>query len=175
MGSPRAALVGAALLGVLSACTVGPGTPAARPAAAPEPPPPPAACLLDAPAMAAATGVEWVPDLVAATDARCVYDAGDAFLAVDLAPGDDVEGPAALCDTGSRTDLPAGGWACRFGDGVYGAAVLADAALDDAALDDASPADDRVVTVATAVVPAGTTADRVRTALAAELERLAGS
>lgn len=160
MGPPRAALVGATLLGVLAGCTVGPGSPAPGPAAAPEPPPPPAACLLDGPALAAATGVEWVPDLVAATDARCVYDAGDAFLAVDLGPGDDVEGPAALCDAGSRTDLPAGGWACRFGDGVYGAAALAD---------------DRVITVAAAALPAGTDADRVRAALAAELDRLAGS
>jgi hypothetical protein len=107
--------------------------------------------------MAAATGVEWVPDLVAAGDTRCVYDAGDSFLAVDLVPGDDVEGPSELCDDGSRTDLPGGGWACRFGDGVFGAATLGD---------------DRVVTVATAVVPTGTTGSRVGAAVAAELGRL---
>lgn len=154
--------VGAALV---AGCTTLPGpTPAPEPAP-PAPVAPPAACLLDAPALGAATGVGWVPDLVRATDTRCVYESGEEFLAVDVVPGEqDVETPAELCDTGTRTDLPGGGLVCRFGDGVFAAAALPlGGALDD----------DSLVTVAAARVPTGTDAERLSDALADRLDALA--
>jgi hypothetical protein len=165
MGSFRAVARGLAsgvlAAGALAGCTAVP----APPVAAPEPPPPPAppaACLLDTGAVATGTGLTWVPDLVTATDIRCVYDpsgGGDAFLVVDLAPGADVRTPAALCDEGSSAPLPSGGLVCRFGPGVFGVGA----------------AGDRVVTVAAAEVPPGTDPDRLSGAFGAELERLATS
>lgn len=150
-------LTGGVGLFLLASCTAVPGTPAAVPE--PEPPAPPAACLLDVAALTAATGVEWAPDLVTATDSRCVYDAGEEFLAVDLVPGDDLETPAALCDEGSRTDLPSGGLTCRFGTGVFAAAVLD------------GPA---VVTIAAAEPPSGSDAARLGTAFGDQLAALGG-
>ena len=151
-------LAGALAAGALAGCTALP----APPAAAPEPPPPPAppaACLLDTAALATGTGLTWEPDLVAATDTRCVYDpsGGGAFVVVDLAPGVDERTPAALCDEGSTASLPSGGLVCRFGPGVFGVGT----------------AGDRVVTVAAAEAPPGTDADRLLAAFGAELERLA--
>jgi hypothetical protein len=150
---------GALVAGALAGCT--PAVPG-PPVAAPEPPPPPAppaACLLDVAALAAGTGLTWAPDLVTATDTRCVYDPSDggAFLVVDLAPGRDVETPAALCDEGTAAARPSGGLVCRFGPGVFGVGA----------------AGDRVVTIAAAEVPPGTDAARLLTAFGAELDRLA--
>ncbi|WP_232663673.1 hypothetical protein [Pseudonocardia sp. TRM90224] len=56
---------------VLAGCTAGPGPSGTSPEPEPDPP---AACLLDAGALSAATGVTWTPDEVAASDTRCVYD-----------------------------------------------------------------------------------------------------
>lgn len=150
-------LTGGVVLGVLAGCTAVPG----NPVSAPEPPPPapPAACLLDTAALAAASGVEWTPDLVTATDTRCVYDATGGFLAVDLAPGDDLETQAALCDDGSRTDVASGGLVCRFGAGVFAAAVVD------------GPA---VLTIAAAEAPTGTDATRLVTAFGDQLTALGG-
>ncbi len=149
--------VGALGVGVLGGCTAAPAPPVVAPA--PPPPPPPAACLLDAGALATATGLTWAPDLVTATDARCVYDpsGGGAFLVVDLAPGADVRTPAELCDEGSPAALPSGGLVCRFGPGVLGVGT----------------AGDRVVTIAAAEAPPGTDPARLIAAFGAELERLA--
>lgn len=145
--------------GLVVACTAGPApAPPAPEPAPPAPPAPPAACLLDTAALATATGVEWAPDPVTATDTRCVYDtAGEAFLVVERVADTDVETPAALCDDGTRTTLAAGGWVCRFGEGVFGAGSL----------------DDRLVTIAAATVPPGTDATRLLTAFGGELDRLA--
>jgi hypothetical protein len=145
--------------GALAGCTAVPASPVAAPAPPPPPPPPPAACLLDAGALATGTGLTWAPDLVTATDARCVYDpsGGGAFLVVDLTPGRDLETPAALCDEGSAAPLPWGGLVCRFGPGVLGVGAVGD----------------RVVTIAAAEVPPGTDATRLLVAFGEELDRLA--
>lgn len=138
---------------VLTGCA---GTPAPDAApVAPEPPAPPAACLLDADALAAATGVAWTPDGTAASDTRCVYDArgSDAFLVVDLAAPVPLDDVAAVCDGDTRT--PAGsGFVCRLpGGGVFAA----------------TEHDGDLLTLAAAAVPAATTADRLASALGAQL------
>ncbi len=161
---PSRVLTGGLGLILLAGCTAVPGSPAA--VSEPEPPAPPAACLLDTAALAADSGVAWEPDLITATDTRCVYDAGEAFLAVDIAPGtDDLETPAQLCDATTRTDLPAGGLVCRFGDGVFAAAVLQPGEVADG---------DALLTIAAAQVPAGSDAPRLADALARQLEVLTG-
>ena len=55
---------------LLAACGT---SPAPAPEAPPPPPAPPAACLLDAAAMATATGVTWTPEESTASDTRCTW------------------------------------------------------------------------------------------------------
>lgn len=147
-------LLAALVVGLLAGCTADPAP--TRQAA---PPPPPAACVLDGAALAATTGITWVPDQNTATDTRCVYDAAGpppvpgstpAFLAVDIAPTGggrpdaELDMIAQVCEEGSRAPVTAadGGFVCRtVGGGVYSALVRGG----------------QVLTVAAATVPPGTT------------------
>jgi hypothetical protein len=162
------ALVGAALLaGVASVagCTAGPD-PVVTP-----PPPPPAACMLDTAAFAATTGLTWIPDATTASDTRCVYDPtvvsipaeGPAFVTVDVAamqgtdPAAELASVAGLCTEGSRADVGAGGFVCRFqGGSVFAAAVRRS----------------EVVTIAASAVPPGTTAAQLVVAFDQQLTAL---
>lgn len=157
-----AALLSAGLL--LTGCSVV-GDPTSPPPQA-QPPAPPAACLLDRAELAATTGLTWTPDQSTATDTRCVYDpAGNTgpagFLAVDVETSTDdaatqLDTIGELCESGSRADVAAGdgGFVCRFdGNGVYAALVQGG----------------QVVTVATSVVPTGTTAARLAVAFTQQL------
>ena len=163
----RAVVPGAVAALLLAGCTSGTATDPDRSRQAP-PPDPPAACLLDTAALAAATGVTWTPDQSIATDTRCVYDptgeAGARFLAVDIAPtSGDVAGAldtvAEVCEAGSRAPVSDDdtGFVCRFqGGSVYGATVR----------------DSKLVTVAAAAVPTGTTAARLVVALTRQIAML---
>ncbi|MCY7343820.1 MAG: hypothetical protein LH603_18810 [Pseudonocardia sp.] len=177
------ALAGALLLG---GCTPAPPSPAPEPSPATSTsqvpsgqaePPPPAACLLDAAALAAATGMTWTPDRTTASDTRCVYDpardpaaatGGADFVAVDVAPSgtDDPAGEldtlAQVCDDGSRAaagpgDAGVAGFVCRFRSGsVFAAAARGG----------------QVVTVAASAVPSGTTAAQLVVAFTEQLDLL---
>ncbi|MBW0115944.1 hypothetical protein, partial [Pseudonocardia abyssalis] len=95
-------------------------------------------------------------DEIAASDTRCIYDAdggGGEFLVVEIAPAVPLDDVAAVCTAGSRT--PAGtGFVC----GLPGGGVFA-----------ATERDGDLLTLAAAAVPAATTADRLATALDAQL------
>jgi hypothetical protein len=162
----------------LAGCTAGtdPDTVArARP-----PAPPAAACLLDTGALAATTGLSWLPDAGIATDTRCVYDPqagagagapasgdGPAFVTVEVAPArggaadTELDTVAELCEPGSRAPVPAGdgGFVCRFQDGSVYAALVRDR---------------QIVTVAASAVPPGTTAARLVVAFGEQLAAIAG-
>jgi hypothetical protein len=184
---PASTVLAAALLLVGCTATVDappdPGRPAAPSAPADPPPPPPAACLLDLDALGAATGLAWTADAATASDTRCVYDhdrpadAGtpdtggpDAgaldFVAVDVVPlgattpDAELAALAGVCE-GAPTDVAAGAGAfvCRFqGGSVFSA--LVDGGT--------------VVTVSASGVPAGTTADLLAEAFAAQLVAIGG-
>ncbi|MHA6782588.1 hypothetical protein ACVGOW_16585 [Pseudonocardia saturnea] len=157
---------------VLAAGCTGSGPP--EPARKADPPAPAAACLLDPDALAAGSGVAWIPDRSIASDTRCVYDVATAgstpapadgpraFLVVETAPirgGDpaaELETVAQVCAEGSRAPVTAAqdGFVCRLaGGGVFAATVR----------------DGELVTLAAASVPAASTADRLATALAEQL------
>lgn len=140
------------LTATLGGCSV---ADAPAPAEPPPPPPPPAACLLDAAALATATGLSWTPDLSTASDARCVYDPsgprpaeGPAFLAVDVTPDPPaaLDTVAALCEDGSRVPAGTDGFVCRYQGGNVFAAIAHEG---------------RLVTLSASAVPAGTTAARL--------------
>lgn len=150
---------------VLSACTSMSGTasPAAQPVTS-EPPPPPAACLLDVAAFAAATGIDWRPDQVTASDTRCVYDPGargPAFLAVELSRSSrpdlvTLDEVAQVCAEGSRSGEPPA-FVCRLADGgLYAAQAI----------------DGQVVTISVSAVPERTTAANLVVALDQQLGAL---
>ncbi|MDN5751205.1 MAG: hypothetical protein L0H64_22315, partial [Pseudonocardia sp.] len=116
---------------------------------------------LDLDALTAATGLDWLPDHTTASDTRCVYDPvpgnGESFLTVTVEPrpiGPGAGNDAAVCEAG--TSVPAGdtGFVCLLPEGGVFAALTHD---------------DRLVTVAAARVPAGTTAERLVGALAEQL------
>lgn len=170
----------APLLVLAAGCT---GSDPSGPPEQAAPPAPPAACLLDSAALAATSGVTWIPDQSIATDTRCVYDAAGAgtsgtgtatpvpaggppaFLAVEIAPirGADpatgLDTIAQVCAQGSRAPVTAaeGGFVCRVpGAGVYGAVVRGG----------------QVVTLSASTVPAGTSAARLVVAVSQQLAAL---
>jgi len=150
-----------ATLAFTAGCTTtDPGTPAAAPAL-PEPAPP-AACLLDTTVLATTTGVGWTPDATTASDTRCVYDpdggSGQEFvvIAVTADPGG-LDGIAPVCASDTRTPGTSGGFVCGLpGGGVFAAVVRGE----------------ELVTIAAARVPASTTAERLGTAFAEQLDLL---
>jgi hypothetical protein len=147
------------------------GCSAAAPAPVPPPPPapPPAACLLDAAALAAATGLTWTPDASTASDTRCVYDPsgtprpaeGPAFLSVDVTenPQPPLDTVAELCDDGSRAPVGTAGFVCRYQGGNVFAAVVHDG---------------RLVTLSASAVPTGTTAAQLVVAFDQQVAALGG-
>lgn len=147
------------------------------------PPAPPAACLLDAAALAAGTGVAWTPDQATATDTRCVYDAGGGpsgptFLTVTLGPlteadpAAEIETLAQLCVKGTRSALTArdGGFLCRV-DGDP-ARPLTPTQAETAAVYAALVHGDQVVTVSASAVPPATTAARLTATVTVQMARL---
>ncbi len=142
------------------ACS-GPAAPAPGPITTrtTEPPAPPAACLLDVSALGIDTGLRWVIDDATASDSRCVYDpvgaADDVFLVVDVTEGGaDIDTVAQVCTDGSVEPADTG-FGCRLATGGVFAA-RADG--------------NRLVTVAAAQLPAGTTPEQLDSALTGQLD-----